>query len=187
MNARHVSHLHEPRQKDVVLEGVCKSARIFVKCLQEIRRLPAIARLYVLPLIYWLRHYLQMYRHLCAYILQRSKQPSICNIIAVLLRNLVSCSAPRLAICRASALQHSSQIFPCTPGMAVFAKQGEQHSHGRAGAAVAAQRHCWRYVIDEPLEGRKKQHLNLPTKLTAALQKLLKESGLAGADVALHT
>ena len=57
----------------------------------------------------------------------------------------------------------------------------------QAGAAVAAQRHCWHCVFDEPSEGRKKQHLNLPTKLNAALQELLQESSFAGADVALHT
>ena len=57
----------------------------------------------------------------------------------------------------------------------------------QAGAAVAAKRHCWHCVLDKPSEGRKKQHLNLPTKLNAVLQELLQESGLASADVALHT
>lgn len=41
--------------------------------------------------------------------------------------------------------------------------------------------------VGKPSEGRKKQHLNLPTKLNAVLQELLQESGLASADVALHT
>ena len=43
MNHRHVSHLHEPRHEDIILKGVRKAAGVLVKCLQEVKWLPAIA------------------------------------------------------------------------------------------------------------------------------------------------
>ena len=53
------SYLHIPREEDVILKGIGKTAWVPVECLQEVGRSAASACLYFLPFVYWFRHNLQ--------------------------------------------------------------------------------------------------------------------------------